>query len=211
MESMRVEFEFELVEIEDLEEIRFALSIASRENHKNRKNYDFDRMTKRWKDYLKFYKLVDHVIGGTIAFSGIYSYGKQARVCDRTWVHPLYRNKILRRDESMLVRPVIDYFLPVQTRYCRDRDLVPFVSIQYPSKTKIFERMIRESGLPYEILPDFYFTCKLGSIDNRNCWQRVMSIGEIDLRRLKEVTDDGVDFFTRSHVQDDHRASGKRE
>ena len=176
--------EFELLEVRDLNEIRSILEIASQENHKNSNNYHFNSIQKRWKDYCVFHKLVDHTLGGVIAISGLYQYHNGlARVIDRTWIHPYYRSSFLNRNNDMIVRPAIDYFIPAQTQYCRDREMVSFISVQYPDKTRVLERLIRETDCGYELLPDFYFTCRHDNYDSMKCWQRCISTGEIDLAK----------------------------
>ena len=171
--------ELKLVTVEDIEEIRGALLEASFGRHKNSKNYEFDAMCRRWSRYHFFQALYED--RDVIAFSGVYSYGHgQARVCDRTWVRTSHRNQLLRGREDM-IRPVIDYFLPSQTQYCLNNRVTPFVSIQVPAKLEVMRRMIRETGLPYVILPDEYFTCHHNNYSSATCWQRIMSIGEVNL------------------------------
>ena len=177
--------EFELLEVHDLDDIRSILEIASQENHKNSVNYSFKEFKKRWKNYCVFHKLVDHTLGGTMAISGLYKYhDKLARVIDRTWVHPYYRSSFLNRNNNMIVRPAIDYFIPTQTQYCQDRGMVSFISVQYPEKTRVLERLIRETNCGYNLLPDTYFTCQHDNRDNMRCWQRCIATGEIDLPKL---------------------------
>ena len=174
--------EFELLEVHDLDDISSILEIAHQENHKNNANYSLKEFQKRWSNYHVFHKLVDHALGGTIAISGLYKYHDGlARVIDRTWVHPYYRSSFLNRNNNMIVRPAIDYFIPTQTQYCRDRGIVSFISVQYPEKTRVLERLIRETNCGYKLLPDTYFTCQHDNRDNMRCWQRCIATGEIDL------------------------------
>ena len=122
---------------------------------------------------------------------------KLARVCDRTWIDPVYRNQYLNRKNEMAVRPIIDYFVPTQTRYCIDNDIVPFISVQYPSRTKVLERVARETELGYELLDDLLFTCHHDNYDSTNCWHRVISIGDTGLMRK---TTDEVDSIHERRV-----------
>ena len=95
----------------------------------------------------------------------------------------------------MIVRPAIDYFIPTQTQYCHDRGMVSFISIQYPDKTKVLERLVRETDCGYKLLPDFYFTCRHDNYKNIKCWQRCISTGEIDLERKSINTSNDVYSF----------------
>ena len=186
--------EFELVKVQSIDEILPILNIASQEKHKNRLNYNIDRIKKRWEHYICFHKLVDHELGGVIAISGVYKYhDKLARVIDRTWVHPYYRSTFIHKNNNMIVRPVIDYFLPYQTEYCRERGMTSFVSIQYPSKTVVLERLIRETDCGYKLLPDFYFTCTHKKYNNKTCWHRIISTGKIDI--MCKTSDEMNSFF----------------
>ena len=176
--------EFELLEVKDIGEIRKILTFANQEEHKNHKNYDIKAIEKRWKRYHVFHKLIDNTLGGVIAISGVYQYHDNlARVIDRTWIHPYYRSSYLNKNNNMIVRPVIDYFLPEQSRYCRERGIVSFISVQYPSKTRVLERLCRETNLGYEIQPDFYFTCHHDKLHSKTCWHRLISDGQVSLLR----------------------------
>ena len=190
--------EFKLETISSLDEIATVLERASSEKHHNSNNYVLDNLKKRWKNYILFQKLTDVVMGGVIAISGLYRYNSNlARVCDRTWIDPVYRNQYLNRKNEMAVRPIIDYFVPTQTRYCIDNDIVPFISVQYPSRTKVLERVARETELGYELLDYLLFTCHHDNYDSTNCWHRVISIGDTGLMRK---TTDEVDSIHERRV-----------
>lgn len=174
--------EHELIEIKDFQQIVSILDYASKEDHKNSSNYDLNVFSKRWFRYQKFYGIVDHVMGGIIALSGIYDYGNNcSRICDRTWIHPFYRNQYLGEKNKIKLRPTLDYFVPVQTEWCIEHNITPFISIQHPFKDIVLKRIIRETNYDYKILDGIYFTCLHENKDNMRCWQRVISTGPLPL------------------------------
>lgn len=190
--------EFKLETVRSLDEIETVLKRASSEKHHNSNNYLIDNLKKRWKNYVLFQKLTDVVMGGVIAISGLYRYNPRlARVCDRTWIDPVYRNQYLNKKNDMAIRPIIDYFVPTHTKYCLDNDIVPFISVQYPSRTKVLERVARETALGYELLDGLFFTCHHDNHDSTNCWHRVISIGDTGLVRK---TTDEVDSIHERRV-----------
>ena len=164
-----------LKRIKSKKEIKRYFDIASKENHRNSKNYT---RLERIDNFIDFYVLIDEW-GLAVAFSGTYPFKDDyVRVLDSTFYYPERRIR-----GGNYFGTASDYFLPVMTRRVLDKGMTPFFSIQSDrphkrSMKRIVENFNKKNILQYRVLDGYYWTCPGEPKDDKGCWQTVAICGK---------------------------------
>ena len=176
--------------IKDPDRILELTDIASKDSHRNAKNYkDFKR---RLKNYIAFHVILDE--GEVVGFGGVYQNDEWpkdlVRINDRMWHHPTHRFKGLDQVGGKEIGLSSEILIPHQTEFCQVRRWQPFISVEGLSRRKALEKILINHIDPkygYKLLPDMYFTCtnKNGQLLDKQCWQSVIAmIDDIDLPKM---------------------------
>lgn len=153
-------------------------------------NYkDFE---KRIDNYRAFH-IVEHN-GKVLSFSGVYNDptwpDNIVRVVDRFFTFPKYRVKNMngysdnKGKGGTLGGLGSQQMLPLQTKLAHSQGLTPFVSRQDIRKKRGFMKWLVERidpELGYNMLPNLHYTCGGEIKYTKDCWQMIISTGNIDL------------------------------
>ena len=160
-----------LREVKTFEEIEPLFAQASETDHPNAKNFLVDKMKKRWPNYLQFHIL--EFESNIVSFAGIYVYNDHlVRVADRLFTFPNFRQTLFSKNIVESIRPAIDYFIPVHTRWAQSQGYDCFYSIGANKKRSGMERIaaLLDPDLGYTVLPGEYATCNPAL---PRCWQTI--------------------------------------
>ena len=158
-------------EIKDFNRLVGLFLLASSMKDENAKNYSIEKMQKRWHNY-KLFTVLEYN-NAPVSFSGVYDYGNNlVRVCDRHFTNPDYRQKSMTKNVKEKLRPVVDWFIPYQTKWAKENGYDCFFSIQTPKKRNAIKRVVKllDDNLGYKVLPGLYATCNPKS---DLCWQNI--------------------------------------
>ena len=158
-------------EITDFNRLAGLFLLASSMKDENAKNYSIEKMKIRWHNY-KLFTVLEYN-NAPVSFSGVYNYGNNlVRVCDRHFTNPDYRQKSMTKNVKERLRPVVDWFLPYQTKWAKENGYDCFFSIQTPKKRNAIKRVVRllDDDLGYKVLPGLYATC---NPNDDLCWQNI--------------------------------------
>ncbi len=170
--------------IRNVEDIKDLCEQATRDNHRNAENYQYDKMKKRWHKYLRF-DVLEHE-GVPVAMGGVTKFSKKTvRICDRYCTFRSHRrfgiNKFIKKN----IRFCAEHFVPAQTDWALTNNFQPFISLSAEvDKSHSIKRFIDylDPKYRYRLLPDLYLTCDRKSI---KCHQHVITNGnDIDLERV---------------------------
>ena len=149
------------------------------ENYANYTEHEFETA---WQKWISFF-VIDND-GDPVAFCGIRDYGDYARIFDRYFVFPPYRNQGLRHAEHslQLVQHLVDYTI--------QHNKIPFFSIQGAHKRNALIKAVNKfNGIlnkdsQLHVLPDLYNTVG-GSDEKETYWQNIAILKpfEINLPR----------------------------
>lgn len=149
----------------------YIFTSGNNTDDENKDNYTHAQFNSSWADWLGFYVLYD----GTkpVTFCGIRTFGKYARILDRYFVMPEYRNTSLGHKEwslLMIQRLVSD---SVNAGY------QPFFSIQTAKKRRAIEVAVKKFNKcineEFKVLDGLYCTFPEYR-DNENTWQNIATI-----------------------------------
>ena len=170
---------YELKIIKDKEEANRIFTQGSLTGDTNSKNYTQKHFDKSWPTYLVFMVLYDGE--DPIAFSGAKDYGRFARIFDRWFVFPEYRQCGLGDNEwcKQFIIPLMDNI----------DDKIPFISMEFSRRKPALEKAVKawNKVLPVEkhlrVLDGLYETVP-------NSWQNIalpQSEPGIDLPYLADI------------------------
>lgn len=171
-------------EIDNIDELKYIFENASNDNHRNAQNYNFNKMNKRWNNYLKFHLLED---GNTpVAFGGIYKFNNNiVRICDRYCTLRMYRRFGINKFINKKIRYCIEYFVSTQTEWALKNNYQPFISMSSEiNKINSIKRFLKyfNPKYNYRLLPDLYLTCNRSSI---KCHQHIITTNNfIELEKV---------------------------
>ena len=130
----------EFKKIEDKELARLIFIQGQLTEDENINNYSVDQFNLGWNDWTSFFVLYDNL--KVVAFCGVRQFdGGYARIFDRYFVFPKYRNNSLAHQKwsSNMIELLVDE--------CIDKGYQPFFSIQTRKKRRAAEVAVNISGL----------------------------------------------------------------
>jgi hypothetical protein len=157
-----------------VEDIKELCEQATNDNHRNAENYEYNKMKKRWHEYVQFNVLEDE--GVPVAMGGIIKFNdKTVRICDRYCTFRSHRrfgiNKFIKKN----IRFCAEHFVPAQTEWALQNNFQPFISMSAEvDKTYSMKRFIEylDPSYGYRLLPDLYLTCNRQSL---KCHQHIIT------------------------------------